>query len=217
VPSFFRQPGRVFFAGPGGTAVYRRKGRALKTVIVLCMLVLLSSIASAELYRWEDANGINFSDDFASLPERYHEHSSAGTVASPETVDQQVNDGLSRQNKRAASLEQQAADHRANLEQHRQALETFKQKQISAREFDTTLKSLARYIVVGVILGLCLFVVWIVSIVDIVRSGFITTTIKFVWLLLVIFLPLLGMLFYMILGSNQKSIPPGGRPSQSLA
>jgi hypothetical protein len=50
-----------------------RNPTMIRTVITLCILLLLTSVASAEVYKWEDANGIHFTDSPASVPEKYRE------------------------------------------------------------------------------------------------------------------------------------------------
>ncbi|MBX5439190.1 MAG: PLDc N-terminal domain-containing protein [Thermoflavifilum sp.] len=52
----------------------------------------------------------------------------------------------------------------------------------------------------------CLFVVliWIWAIVDILRSRFDSDTTKLIWIILVIFLPLLGTILYWIVGRGQR-------------
>jgi hypothetical protein len=192
------------------------KGHELKTVIILYMLFFLITVASAEVYTWEDANGTNFTDDSSSVPEKYREKPFAQTNVQSGNTNSQVRAGTYRQNRPVAVQENQAAVHQANLEQHRRTAEAKKQQHINTRNFETTLQSLAKFIVIGIILGLCLFVVWIVTIVDIVRSDFIPSSSKTVWMLLVLFLPLLGMVPYIILGSNQKSNSASCKQKQRL-
>jgi cation transport ATPase len=178
----------------------------LKTVIILYMLILLTSVASAEIYRWEDANGINFTDDSSSVPEKYLEKPFAETNAQSESINPHLRVAITQQNRPVANQENQAAVHQANLEHHRRAAEAKKQQQINTRDFQTTLQSLAKFIVIWIILGFCLFTIWIVTIVDIARSEFTTPSNKTFWMLLVLLVPLLGMLPYMILGPDQKCI-----------
>ena len=180
------------------------------------MLILLTSAASAEVYTWEDANGKNFTDDYSSVPQKYREKSYAENNAQSGNTFQRVRVGTYQQDRPVALQENLAAVHQANLEQHRLAAEAKKQQHINTRNFETTLQSLAKYIFIGLILGLCLFVVWIVTIVDIVRSDFIPSSSKTVWMLLVVFLPLLGMVPYIILGSNQKSNSASCKEKQRL-
>lgn len=170
------------------------------------MLILLTSVASAEIFRWEDANGINFTDDSSSVPEKYRENRFAETNAQSVGTDPHVRVAITQQSRPVANQENQTVVHQANLEHHRRVAEAKKQQQINTKDFQTTLQSLAKFIIIWIMLGFCLFVIWIVTIVDIARSEFITPSNKTAWLLLVLLLPLLGMLPYMILGSNQKCI-----------
>jgi len=191
----------------------------LKTFVILYILVLLSSAASAEIYRWEDANGVNFTDDSSAIPEKYREkppaEPSAETGVQPVNSNPQPRIGeMYQQNRQAVSRANQAAAHQASLERHRRAVEAKKQQQINRRDFETTLQSLAKFVVIWVMLGGCLFVIWVATLVDIVRSRFTTPSGKAVWLLLVLFLPLLGMVPYLILGANRKCNPVNSRESQ---
>jgi len=55
------------------------------------------------------------------------------------------------------------------------------------------------------LIGFVLFIAWIATIADIVISEFVVPSNKTVWMLLVLFLPVLGMLLYYLLGLSQKS------------
>jgi len=198
----------------GGAFILSWKGNEMKTAVILYMLVFLASVASAEIYSWEDANGVNFTDDSSSVPEEHREKFFAETTAQPEKTAPQVKVGIYRQNNPAVFQENKAAVRQASLEQKRSTAEAARQKQIHTRDFQNTLKSLAFYIEILVTLGIVLFVVWMVTIVDIVRSEFITPLNKAVWLLLVLLLPLIGMLPYMFLGSNHKCNPVSHKEKQ---
>ena len=188
-----------------------RKGHELKVSIILYIVLICTSLASAEVYRWEDANGINFTDNSASVPEKYREIPSAETKVQPGNTNPQARVGMYRQVSPAAGQEQPAAVHRADLAQHRRTAQAREQKQITTRDRENTLQSLAKYIVIWIVLVSCLLVVWIAAIVDIVRSEFVTPLSKTAWMLVVLCFPLLGMLPYMILGSNQKGRSAGCR------
>ena len=54
-----------------------------------------------------------------------------------------------------------------------------------------------------------LFLLWLFTIVDLMRSDFIVSTNKITWLILLLFLPPLGLVLYWIIGSNQKIELPG--------
>ncbi|MFA7405554.1 MAG: DUF4124 domain-containing protein [Pelobacteraceae bacterium] len=171
------------------------------------MLLLVSSLASAEIYRWEDANGVNFTDDSSAVPEKFREKFFAEADARPEVTTPPAKAEMYRQNTPDAYQESKAAVRTANQDQKKNAAEATRQKQLNRESFQKTLQSLVFYIVIVVTLGGILFVIWMVNIADIIRSEFITPSIKTVWLLLVLLLPLIGMLPYMILGSNYKACP----------
>jgi hypothetical protein len=52
------------------------------------------------------------------------------------------------------------------------------------------------------------FLLWLFTVIDIMRSDFKVPTNKITWLLLIIFIAPLGVLLYWIIGSNQKIEPP---------
>jgi hypothetical protein len=56
-------------------------------------------------------------------------------------------------------------------------------------------------IFLGVILPLILLL-W--ALIDILRSNFKDSTIKLVWIIVVIFVPLIGAILYLVLGRSQK-------------
>ena len=58
------------------------------------------------------------------------------------------------------------------------------------------------FIVVG------LFALWIWALVDILTSKFNEDLMQIVWLLVVFFLPFLGVLLYLLIGRSMKRIPP---------
>jgi hypothetical protein len=58
------------------------------------------------------------------------------------------------------------------------------------------------FIIVG------MFAIWIWALVDIITSKFKEDLMQIVWLLIVFFLPFIGVLLYLLLGKNMKRIPP---------
>lgn len=61
-------------------------------------------------------------------------------------------------------------------------------------------------VVGGGILALACLVAWIWALIDILKNEFIGPN-KLIWLLLVIFLPLIGVICYYFIGTKQK-LPP---------
>lgn len=57
-----------------------------------------------------------------------------------------------------------------------------------------------------IIIGL--FIIWIWALVDIITSKFKDDIMQIVWLLIVFFLPFLGVLLYLMIGRSMKRLPP---------
>ena len=72
------------------------------------------------------------------------------------------------------------------------------------------LEQIARFAAVIIIVAIVLFLLWLVTIIDIVRGQFTNNTDKIIWFLFVILLPPIGILLYFIIGRHQKS----GRPEK---
>ena len=53
------------------------------------------------------------------------------------------------------------------------------------------------------------FMLWCLVLVDIIRSDFKDNTTKIIWLLIIIFIPFVGVILYPLLSSNQKLKPSG--------
>lgn len=182
----------------------------MKTVIIIYLLVLLAPVAGAEIYRWEDENGMNFTDDPSSVPEKYRKKvpsEATGLIQDPAS---QVREKTTRRKLPAVTQEQQVAANQDGLDQQRREAAAIRQMQargaaVSARSVKDTFPSLATAVVVCLLLSLFLVIVWIGTILDIGKSEFITPSIKTVWMVVVILMPGVGMLFYYILGLSQKS------------
>ncbi len=70
----------------------------------------------------------------------------------------------------------------------------------------------AHYMALIILVTIAFFLVWLVTIIDIVQSDFKTDADKIVWFLFVIMIPPLGMLLYCIIGRSQRiGIDPVGR------
>jgi hypothetical protein len=191
------------------------------TKFVLIMSIIFASVASAEIYTWEDADAVHFTDNPSSVPDKY------GDVIFPENWEQIKNTSSkvrieeSQKNRTVDTRKNQSAVYRANPDQQRQAVVTIKQQHTSAlaepsRNVKDPFPSLATLIVVWLIIALFLIIIWVATIADTVRSKFITPSIRTAWMLLVIFIPLIGMIFYYILGLSQKCNSPGYSNKQHL-
>jgi len=185
----------------------------VKTIIIMYLLALLAPVASAEVYRWEDENGMNFSDNPASVPEGQREKTPAEATGQIKNPVPHARSEAPRLRRVAVTQEQQIAAYQDNLEQQRRATVATRQNQAKAAaaglgNVAETFPSLATMVVVCLLLTLFLAIAWVVTIVDIGKSTFITPTIKTVWMVVVILMPGIGMLFYYILGLSQKAVQP---------
>lgn len=181
----------------------------MKTLIILFMLFFLTSVASAEIYTWEDVNVIHFTDTPPSIPDEYRDKEIEATSAQNDSTAPQDIVGITQQNRPVITHVNQTAVYQADLEQQRRAAVTIKKQQARASAVSTkivkdTFPSLASLVVVWFIIALFLIITWVLTIVDIVRSNFIVPSVKTGWMLLVIFVPLIGMLLYYIIGLSRK-------------
>ncbi len=62
----------------------------------------------------------------------------------------------------------------------------------------------ALFVLFILLIGIGCTVLWIYCIVDIIRADFKGDSDKVIWLLLIIFLPLIGSILYMTIGMKQK-------------
>ena len=181
----------------------------MKTVIIIYLLALLASVASAEVYRWDDENGINFTDDPASVPEMYREKVSAEATGQINNTAPQVRVEATRRKIPVVTQENRIAAYQDDLVRQRRATAETRQNQTRAlavaKYADNDFPSLATAVVVCLLLTLFLAIAWIATILDIGKSEFITPSIKTAWMAVVIFMPGIGMMFYYILGLGQKS------------
>ncbi|MDR3579619.1 MAG: PLDc N-terminal domain-containing protein [Oryzomonas sp.] len=183
----------------------------MKTVIIIYLLVLLAPVASAEVYRWEDENGINFTDDPASVPEKYREKVASETMGQIKEPAPHVRVEATRRKIPVVTQEKQIAAYQDGLERQRPATGAIRQIQgravaVNARNAKEPFPSLATAVVVCILSTLFLAIAWIATIFDISKSEFITPSIKAAWMVVVIFIPGVGMMLYYILGLGQKKI-----------
>ncbi len=182
----------------------------MKTVIIIYLLVLFASVASAEVYRWEDENGINFTDDPASAPEKYREKVVSEATGQIKDPVPQVRVEATWRKIPVVPQENQIAAYQDDLDQQRRATGAIRQMQskavaVNAGNVKDPFPSLATAVVVCILSTLFLAIAWIATIFDISKSKFITPSIKATWMVVVIFMPGIGMMLYYILGLAQKS------------
>jgi hypothetical protein len=186
------------------------------------MSVVLASVASAEIYTWEDADAVHFTDNPSSVPDKYADAEYIENREQIKHIAPPVRVGESQKIRTGDAQENQSAVYRTSPDQQRQTAVTIKQQHTSAldkpgRNVKDTFPSLATLIVVWLIIALFLIIAWVATIADTVRSTFITPSIRTAWILMVIFVPLIGMVFYYILGLSQKCISASYIDKQHLS
>ncbi len=68
------------------------------------------------------------------------------------------------------------------------------------------------FVLFMLIIFLAIFIIWLIALIDILRSEF-TGYNKIIWILVVLFVPLLGAILYFIIGRKQKtSVIQGHNP-----
>jgi len=70
--------------------------------------------------------------------------------------------------------------------------------------------SIMMFGMVGLLIGVAIFALWVWALVDIIGSDFTDIGIKIFWFLLVFFIPFLGFILYALLGTSTK-IPKRAR------
>ena len=182
----------------------------MKTAIIIYLSALLASVASAEIYRWEDENSINFTDDLASVPEKYREKVPSEAMGQIKNPPLQARVEATRRKLPVVIQESRIAANQEYPDLQRQPAASIRQMQakaaaVGARNVRDGFPSLATAVVVCILSALFLAIAWIATIFDIRKSEFITPSIKTAWMFVVILMPGIGMVCYYILGLGQKS------------
>ncbi len=185
----------------------------MKSSLFLCFLLIATSLVYAETYKWEDANGMHFTDNPTSIPEKYRAKALGGTDEGISVVKPPVGSLPPQQNNPIADLEYLRKMEQANSERNRIAADSIKSQQsalkaqqakLAARMEQEVIQPLARFMAMWILIGTVTFIVWLLTLIDILRNEFTNPTNKIVWLLLVLCLAPLGVLLYLIIGRSQK-------------
>src|SRR5450631_476975 len=131
----------------------------MKTFIIMYMLVLLTTVASAEVYSWEDSDAIHFTDNPASVPEKYRVIAVNETPAQTGNTAPPARIAMTEQNRPAITHQNQTAVHQANPERQRQPAKSVNKQKTSASAASTMIDkesfpSLATLVVVLFMLAL---------------------------------------------------------------
>jgi hypothetical protein len=181
---------------------------------ILIAPAFTASISTAEIYSWEDAESVHFTDNQSIVPQQNITSEPVAAVAADAGVQtrsdtyavvtenrvtpaiRNVIEPPARPNPGARIPAEPAAVYKSTGAPAERNIRS-----------DSTFPSLATMVVVGLALILFLFIMWIVTIADVVRSTFTTPRLQITWVLLVLLLPVVGMAFYYVLGLSQKCDP----------
>lgn len=168
----------------------------MKTILVLIVTLFTISLVYAETYKWQDENGVHFTDNASTIPEKYRQESLERARQNNPSQNHQDN---------------QVAPNDLKNRNSSKGTPTFKLPQFpkyspakAQKQLERTLQQLGAYITLLVILSLLYFIAWVLVLVDILRSEFYDPTNKILWFVMVFLLPLLGMILYGIIGGRQK-------------
>lgn len=182
----------------------------MKIILILLLLISVASASYAETYRWEDANGMHFTDSPGSVPEKYREKVYEATREQIRNSAPQVRVGAPPQISPAVIQQVQDSINQVNLVQQRLATETIKQQQArslaaSNKSVENAYQSLAKFMAMWIMIGAAAFIIWIITFIDIIGSEFTNPMNKILWVLVVLSLGPLGILLYLLIGRSQKA------------
>lgn len=190
-------------------------GELVKRVILLYVVLIATTLANAETYKWEDANGMHFTDNASSIPSQYRQKAleNAGPDISPskpkpfEYTLPQYNPPQIQPQYIPPQPQPQADVSLYKAPVVAPALKsplTRKNHYNADKSLEKALKPLANIIATWVLIAVVAFIFWLCALVDILRSEFKNDNNKIVWLIVILLLPALGAVLYFIFSSDQK-------------
>lgn len=189
------------------------EGLKLKIVILIFVVFFEVSVGFAATYKWEDANGVHFTDNVYSVPKKYRDKAIAEVREDISPLRSQGSSGPSLNSATVPQTTLHKYPDRGNtslygsgtMPQPSQAyLKPIRVKEQNTASFDKAFEAVTKTLIIVVIIVLFLFISWLLTLVDIIRSEFTNPSNKIVWLLLLVFMAPLGILLYSMLGSGQK-------------
>lgn len=183
----------------------------MNVIVVVSYLLLLTSISYAEIYKWEDANGMHFTDNAASIPEKYREKVLSETNESSPQPRPQTESESKGSEVLPIQGASRTADSQTNLDRTRKEAISPSQTPIypskpihAPKTIEEALMPLAKFMTIAILVGIFLFLVWLSTLLNIILSNFKDSSNKIIWFLLVFFLPVIGILLYWLIGYRQK-------------
>lgn len=172
----------------------------MKVIVILLLFMLVSTVAFGEVYKWQDENGMHFTDNPLSIPKKHRDKVFAETLQNNQSQ-QSFQPNPPNKNFQAAENRKPHAGTAIGLPQYPVQPKYSFQKNTSLKK---ALNRLERFITVVILIGACIFLIWLSTLVDIIRSEFSDSSNKIVWFFLVLFLPFIGMILYAFIGTGQK-------------
>jgi cation transport ATPase len=199
----------------------------MKNYLMLIILIFTVTIAHAETYKWEDANGMYFTENPLSIPLKYRAKALADhnkdipvkepkidsinspkdpwTINSSERVKNENNPVINETQIRIDAENKRQAIEKANREQTQIRAEEVRQQQEKSKIENNKFIQKAKNSFAITIIALFLFgIFWIVSLISAITSEFKKPSDKTMWILLLIFIAPLGAILYPIFSGNQK-------------
>jgi len=173
----------------------------MRVVIIFLLVTFAATAAYGEVYQWQDENGMHFTDNAFSIPQKYREKVLRETRQDGQTQRSSQPIPLTNNNLQAAENRRPLSGNTVGFPQYPGPTKKSLQKNTSLNE---ALSKLERFITAVILFGACLLLIWLLTLVDIIRSEFSDSSNKIVWFLLVLFLPLLGVILYGFIGTGQK-------------
>jgi len=164
----------------------------------------------AETYKWEDANGMHFTDNASSIPEKFREK--VLDEARKDNPDQQseIRKRSGAQNGMVSNGARTEKSYHPNVRHDPVPGQSVLTPASPSRPVHTpknikeALMPLAKFMTAVILIGILLFLVWLSTLLNIILSNFKDSSNKIIWFLLVFFLPVIGMPLYWMIGRGQK-------------
>lgn len=173
----------------------------MRAVILFMLVTFAATAAYGEVYKWEDENGMHFTDNPFSIPKKYREKVLGETRQESQIKQSTQPIPLPDKNFQAVENRKPFAANPIGLRQHPFPPKKRLHKNTSVNE---AYYKLGKLITVVILIGAFLLLAWFFTLIDIIRSEFTDSSNKIVWFFLVFFLPLLGMILYRFIGTCQK-------------
>jgi len=174
----------------------------MKTVLILFILIISSSYALGETYRWEDADTMYFTDNPESIPEKYREKAIEGSREEIQTPKTEAIEPPALESNQTIKYKQAFSARSVVIPAQVPIYPLI--NSLTPRNIKEDFEPVSKFISFVILFSASLAIGWIIILADIFRSEFTPTSSKAHWIVLVLFMPPVGMLFYVLSGFEQK-------------